>query len=79
LERPELQFGAYEFKAPSTYSTRPPIKPTFVFVIDVSQFSQPLGYFQQIVQSIKMTLDYIPNAENTEICFITFDVNIHFY
>jgi hypothetical protein len=50
-----------------------------VFVIDVSQFSQPLGVFQQVVQSIKMTLDYFQNAENTTLCFITYDVNIHFY
>lgn len=26
-----------------------------------------------------MTLDYFPNPENTTICFMTFDVNIHFY
>lgn len=26
-----------------------------------------------------MTLDYIPNAENTSICLITYDANIHFY
>ena len=26
-----------------------------------------------------MCLDFIPNAENTSICIMTFDVNIHFY
>ena len=26
-----------------------------------------------------MTLDYLQNPENTTICFITYDVNIHFY
>ena len=26
-----------------------------------------------------MSLDYLQNPEQTEICFITFDVNIHFY
>lgn len=46
LERPELQFGAYEFKAPAAYSARKAMNPTYVFVIDVSQFSQPIGYFQ---------------------------------
>ena len=32
-----------------------------------------------MVQSIKMTLDYFQNAENTSVCFITYDVNIQFY
>jgi protein transport protein SEC24 len=65
LQRPELQFGAYEFKAPPSYITRKIVDPTYVFVIDVSQFSLPQGFFQQIVQSIKMTLDYIQNPEKT--------------
>ena len=26
-----------------------------------------------------MTLDYMQNAEKTQICFITYDVNIQFY
>ena len=50
-----------------------------MFVIDVSQFSHPIGFFPQVVQSIKMTLDYFQNAENTSVCFITYDVNIQFY
>ena len=79
LERFELQYGAYEFKAPSTYSSRKPLNPTYVFVIDVSQFAHPSGFFPQVIQSIKMTLDYMPNPENTTLCLITFDVNIHFY
>ena len=53
--------------------------PTYVFVIDVSQFSLPLGFFQQIIQSVKMCFDYIPNAEHARVAFITYDVNIHFY
>jgi len=32
-----------------------------------------------VIQSIKMTLDYMQNPENTTICLMTFDVNIHFY
>jgi hypothetical protein len=46
LQRPELQFGAYEFKAPPSYITRKIVDPTYVFVIDVSQFSLPQGFFQ---------------------------------
>ncbi len=79
MERSELQFGAYEFKAPATYSARAPMKPTYVFVIDVSQFSHPIGLFPQVIQSVKMCLDYIPNAEKATICFVTFDVGIQFY
>ena len=50
-----------------------------MFVIDVSQFSHPIGFFPQVVQSIKMSLDYFQNAEKTQVCFITYDVNIQFY
>ena len=38
-----------------------------------------MGVFQQVVQSIKMTLDYFQNPENATICFITYDINLHFY
>ena len=78
-QRSELQLGAYEFKAPQSYCARKPLMPTYVFVIDVSQFSLPIGFFQQVVQSIKMSLDYLANPEHTQLCIITYDTNIHFY
>jgi Sec23/Sec24 trunk domain len=31
------------------------------------------------VQSVKMCLDYMPHPEGTQLCFITYDVNVHFY
>lgn len=51
-------YGAYEFKAPSTYGVRKPLMPTYVFAIDVSHLALNTGLFQQVIQSIKMTLDY---------------------
>jgi len=53
--------------------------PTYVFAIDVSMSSLQLGLFPQIVQSIKVCLDYFQNPEQTSVCFLTYDVNIHFY
>ena len=49
MQRPELLYGAYEFKAPSTYSVRPPLLPAFCFVIDVSTQALQSGLFTQVV------------------------------
>lgn len=34
--RPELMYGTYEIKAPSTFSIREPLCPTYVFMLDCS-------------------------------------------
>jgi protein transport protein SEC24 len=72
-------YGAYEFKASSDYIARKPNLPHYVFAIDVSLSSINSGFFYQVVQSIKMTLDYFQNPSQTSLCFLTYDVNIHFY
>ena len=38
-------YGAYEFKAPSTYAVRNPMLPTYVFVIDTSTTALTSGLF----------------------------------
>lgn len=36
-DRPELNYGAYEFKLPSSYTTETPMfEPSYVFLLDVS-------------------------------------------
>lgn len=45
LQRPELLYGTYEFKAPSAYSARKPMLPHYVFAIDVSATSLQSGLF----------------------------------
>ena len=50
-----------------------------MFLVDVSMNSHSVGLFQQVVQSIRAAIDYIPNPENSDIAIITFDVTVHYY
>ena len=42
--RPELCFGTYDFKAPSAFSIREPMNPTYVFMLDCSINSYETGF-----------------------------------
>ena len=43
--RSELLYGTYDIKAPSNFSIREPMKPTFVFMLDVSINAYETGFF----------------------------------
>ena len=43
-ERPELYAGSVDFLASSEYMNRPPMPPTFLFLLDVSQQAVDSGY-----------------------------------
>ena len=55
--RPELCYGTYDIKAPSNFSIREPMKPTFVFMLDCSIQAFESGFFHQSLQSIKSCID----------------------
>lgn len=77
--RPELMYGTYEIKAPSAFSIREPLSPTYVFMLDCSINSFETGFLHQTIQSIKSCLESLPYPEMTKVCFGTFDVTIQFY
>lgn len=58
---------------------RRPMPPTYFFVIDVSYYSVSSGMLQILAETVKNTLDGLPDAERTNIGFITFDSSVHFY
>lgn len=78
-ERAELSKGCVEFVAPSEYMVRRPMPPTYFFVIDVSYYSVSSGMLQTLAETVKKTLDNLPDTERTNVGFITFDSSIHFY
>lgn len=43
-ERPELYSGSIDFVASSEYMNRPPMPPTYIFLLDVSQQAVESGY-----------------------------------
>ncbi|RAL38967.1 hypothetical protein DM860_014793 [Cuscuta australis] len=78
-QRPELTTGCVEFIAPAEYMVRPPMPPTYFFLIDVSISSIKNGMIEVIAQTIKKCLDSLPGYPRTQIGFITYDSTIHFY
>ena len=74
--RPELCFGTYDIKAPSNFSIREPMKPSYVFMLDCSIQAYESGFFHQSLQSIKSCIDTMLQPEVTSVCFVTYDVTI---
>ena len=78
-ERPELSQGCVEFVAPVEYSTRPPMPPSYFFVIDVSAQAVQSGMLATVCRTIRACLDRLPGDDRTKIGFLTFDRSLHFY
>eukprot|EP00871_Galdieria_phlegrea_P005537 jgi/Galph1/5985/GphlegSOOS_G4539.1 len=78
-QRPELTCGSVDFVAPSEYMVRPPMPPTYLFVIDVSASSVSCGALNSFIGSIRQSLDYLLGDDRTKVGLVTFDSTIHFY
>lgn len=79
-KRAELNYGCVEFVAPTEYMVRPPQKPAYVFVIDVSFAAVASGMLATATKVILDSLDKIPNeGDRTSVAFITVDSSLHFY
>ncbi|CAI9781212.1 unnamed protein product [Fraxinus pennsylvanica] len=78
-QRPELTKGSVEFIAPAEYMVRPPMPPSYIFLIDASISAVKSGMLEVVAQTIKSCLDNLPGYPRTQIGFITFDSTIHFY
>ncbi|KAJ3240025.1 COPII coat Sec23p-Sfb3p heterodimer component [Chytriomyces hyalinus] len=80
--RPELLYGAIEFKASKEYSVRPAKPPSYVFGIDVSWNSVSFGVLRNAVAAIQGLLyegetGGLPKGSLVGI--FTFDRSVHFY
>ncbi|KAH0855604.1 hypothetical protein HID58_004049, partial [Brassica napus] len=78
-QRPELTQGSVDFIAPTEYMVRPPMPPTYFFLIDVSFSATKSGMLEVAAQTIKSCLDNLPGYPRTQIGFITYDSTLHFY
>lgn len=80
-ERTELRKGSVDFIASNEYMNRPPMPPTYVFVLDVSKPAIDTGYLSTCVQTIKSVIEnqLLPGGERALISFVTYDSSVHFY
>lgn len=80
-ERVELRKGSFDFIASNEYMNRPPMPPTFVFVMDVSKPAIESGYLEICVSTIKSVIEnqLLAGGERTRVLFITYDSSVHFY
>ncbi len=80
-DRVELSKGSVDFIASNEYMNRPPMPPTYVFVMDVSKPAIDTGYLLLATSTIKSIVEQklLPGGERTRICFITYDSSVHFY
>lgn len=78
-ERVELTNGSVQFLAPPEYMVRPPVPPVYMFVLDVSYAAASSGMLHVAAEAIRQTLKDLPGGDRTQIAFITYDANVHFY
>jgi protein transport protein SEC24 len=85
--RPELSSGVVDLVAPGEYMVRPPMPPSYIFVLDVSYYNVHSGGLQYITHAIKHVLqlateghEAVPLSDpRTKVAIITYDSSIHFY
>ncbi|VAH24349.1 unnamed protein product [Triticum turgidum subsp. durum] len=78
-QRPELSKGTVEFVAPTEYMVRPPMPPSYFFLIDVSVSAVRSGLLEVVAKTIKSCLDDLLGYPRTQIGFLTFDSTLHFH
>jgi len=76
-----LRKGSVDFIASNEYMNRPPMPPTYVFVLDVSKPAIDSGYLGTAVATIKSVIEnqLLPGSERARISFVTYDSSVHFY
>ncbi|OUS46498.1 protein transport protein Sec24-like CEF [Ostreococcus tauri] len=76
-ERQELCRGSVEYVAPDEYMVRPPMAPTYVFLIEVTSQAIHSGVTTSACEVISRTLDNLPSGAQVGVA--TVDSTIHFY
>ena len=76
-ERPELSKGTVDYVATETYIARPPMRPAFLFVVDVSPKALQSGLMRQVTETLKMVVSVLP--KHTRLGLITYDDTVQFH
>eukprot|EP00759_Apiculatamorpha_spiralis_P042172 PhF_6_TR40427/c1_g1_i2/m.60277/K14007/SEC24; protein transport protein SEC24 len=79
MSRPELCCSTIEIMAPSDYMSRPPQRPSYVFMVEVSKSAYDKGLVQNTVAAIRSTLPTLKQLEGSQVGFITFDHSVQLH
>jgi len=77
-ERPELTHATVELVAAPNMMVRPPQRPAYIFVIDVSYQSVKSGYLASVCSSLR---DLVPDlsGERPQVALVTYDSTVHLH
>jgi len=78
-KRTELHCGAYDIKAGTDYMERPPMPPTYFFVLDVSEQGIKNGSIALFIDKLNdiISNELLPGDTRTMIGFLAYDTNVH--
>jgi protein transport protein SEC24 len=78
---PELTCSEFDILAPESFTSRPPMPPTYVFVVDCSAHSCSSGFLASTCESIKLLIENsaLLGAPRTEVALIGFGGSVHFF
>eukprot|EP00758_Cryptobia_borreli_P004070 Tbor_TRINITY_DN4163_c0_g1::TRINITY_DN4163_c0_g1_i1::g.26490::m.26490/K14007/SEC24; protein transport protein SEC24 len=79
VNRPELTHCSCEFVAPAEYMVRPPQRPIFTFLFDVSYSAVQSGMLKAQCEGILSALEQLENDDSLYICIIAFDSVIYLF
>lgn len=80
-ERIELFCGLFDIKAGTDYMARPPMPPTYLFLVDVSKDAVASGMldFFVIVLNDAINNQKLPGDSRAQIAIFTYDSQLHYY
>jgi protein transport protein SEC24 len=78
-ERPELCRGSVEYEAGDAYMVRPPMAPSYLFLIDASPAAVASGLTASACDAAKRVLGALGGGARSRVCVATFDTAPHFY
>lgn len=78
LNKPELLHPNYEIFADDSYIIRPPMHPSYIFLIEISQSSCSKGFNSAVCNSISSVISSFSHYERTTVSILLYDNNLHF-
>ena len=80
-DRVELSCGIYDIKAGTEYMARPPVPPTFVFLLDVSKEAVQSGMLGLAANALHelITEDQLPGGNRAQIAIMAYDSCLHYF
>lgn len=76
-ERPDLMKGSFEYTVGKEFCPRPPQKPVFAFVIDITKNAHTNGIFNMVLSSIRACIELLNDNKDAKIGICLYDTTTH--